>query len=69
MLRIVLQRVHIGAACNVGGPVTTSVLTFDAELPEVEMVLRNEDQWNGVHVVGIEVLEAAKAGGCDDTSR
>lgn len=63
MLRIVLQRVHTGAACNVGGPVTTSVRTFDVDLPEVEQVMRSEDRWNDVHVVGIEVLEAKAAGG------
>lgn len=62
MLRIVIQHVHTGSACNVGGPVTTRVQTFDAELPEVEQALRSADRWNDVQVVGIEVLEVAKGG-------
>lgn len=58
MLRVVFQRIHTGAACNIGGPVTSSVRTFDVDLPEVEQFMRSEDKWNDVNVIGIEVLEA-----------
>lgn len=58
MLRIVLQRIHTGDACNVGGPVTTSVRTFDVDIPEVEKCLRDTDRWTDVQVIGIETLDA-----------
>jgi len=57
MLRLVLQRVHTGDAANLGGPVVTRVHTFDFALPEAEKHLRNQDAWNSVQVVGVEVLE------------
>lgn len=57
MLRLVLQRVHTGDAANIGGPVVMRVHTFDFDLPEVEKHLRNQDAWNSVQVVGVEVLE------------
>jgi hypothetical protein len=39
--------------------------TFDFELPEAERCLRDHDAWNGVHVVGVEVIptDGEKGGG------
>ena len=70
MIRIVIVTADHGAAANIGGPVESSVKTFDVEAPAVEAHLREfeyaKDQtkrlkqqlWWNRSVAGIEVLPA-----------
>ena len=59
-LRVVVQDADRAAAANVGGPVDTSLKTFDIESPELEQYLQQpiKDKWNYVHrqVIGVEVI-------------
>lgn len=44
MLRLVLQKVYTGDAAHLGGPVLTSLHSFDFCLREAEDMLRNRDE-------------------------
>lgn len=57
MIRIVVQRSEAGMAANVGGPVHTSVKTFDLDAPEFEAYMRAErGTYEDKMVVGVEIL-------------
>lgn len=59
MLRLIVQIVDIGDACNIGGPIQTRYRTFDVDLPEVEAELRTDDyKWATRSLVGAELLQA-----------
>lgn len=57
MLRLIVQIVDTGDACNVGGPVQTRYRTFDVDLPEVEAELRTDYKWATRSLVGAEIME------------
>lgn len=61
MIRIVVQIANAGMAANVGGPVQTSIKTFEVEAPELERFM--EDRCHGYqekHIVGVELPEPTK---------
>ncbi len=56
MIRIIVRQLDESAACNVGGPVSQSLKTFDVELLEVETFLDEVPQWIRREVIGVELL-------------
>lgn len=57
MIRIVTREINIADAAHVGGPVQETLRTFDVSLPDVEIWLRDNSQWQWRRVIGIELLD------------
>lgn len=59
MIRVVVQTIGVVDAVHVGGPVHTSLHTFDVELPEIEAFLsepeRMNDHYTHRQIVGFEI--------------
>mgnify|MGYP001580416093 CR=1 FL=1 len=64
MIRVIVRTVNSSMACNIGGPgapVFTSYRTFDIDVPELELFLREpaNERWECIErcVVGAEILK------------
>jgi hypothetical protein len=61
MLRVIVRETNVGAAANVGGPVTTKVKTFDIDAPALEAHLREKlDEYISREAIGVEILNATE---------
>ena len=47
MLRIVIQTTDFGEAVNIGGPVVTTLRSFDVDIPDLERHLREYEDEKG----------------------
>lgn len=57
-IRIIVQHTDYGAACHVGGPVSTEYVTFDVEAPELVAHMSATVPSHGHRsVVGVEILK------------